>query len=65
MMLESKTHNIKKEERERERERKKPWLGLLLRRNKTCKLCFVEFVNPRVNLNHISYFFKDGVTWQI
>ena len=34
MMLESKTHNIKKEEREREREREreKPWLELLLRK---------------------------------
>ena len=30
MVLESKTHNIKKEERERERECEKPWLGLLL-----------------------------------
>ena len=44
MVLESKTHNIKKEARERERE--------------TCELCFVEFVSPRVNLNHISYFFE-------
>ena len=45
-------HIISKRKRERERERE------------TCELCFVEFVSPRVNLNHISYFFfKDGVTW--
>ena len=49
MVLESKTHNIKKEERERERE-------TLIRiavtkKNKTCELCFVEFVSSHVNLN--------------
>ena len=38
-------HIISKRKRERERERE------------TCELCFVEFVSPRVNLNHISYFF--------
>ena len=57
MVLESKTHNIKKEERERN-------LGwdCCYEENKTCELSFVEFVNPRVNLNHFSYFFKDSVT---
>ena len=61
MVLEFKTHNIQKEERERERN-----LGwnCCYEKSKTCKLYFVEFVSPRVNLNHISYFFfKDGVTW--
>jgi hypothetical protein len=55
MVLESKTHNIKKEERERERN-----LGwdCYYEKNKTCELCFVEFVSSRVNLNHISYFFE-------
>ena len=54
-MLESKTHNIKKEERERERN-----LGqdCCYEKSKTCELCFVEFVSSRVNLNHISYFFE-------
>ena len=62
MVLESKIHNIKKEERERERN-----LGwdCCYEENKTCELCFVEFVSPHVNLNHISYFFKNGITWQI
>jgi hypothetical protein len=64
MVLESKTHNIKKEERERERERerekKKKKLGwdCCYEESKTYELCFVEFVSPCVNLNHISYFFK-------
>jgi hypothetical protein len=39
-------HIISKRKRERERERE------------TCELCFVEFVSPRVNLNHISYVFE-------
>ena len=58
MVLESKTHNIKKEERERERERERnlDW-DCCYEENKTCGLCFVKFVSPRVNLNHISYFF--------
>ena len=59
-MLESKTHNIKKEERERN-----PSQDCCYEESKTCELCFVEFVSPRVNLNHISYFFKNGITWQI
>ena len=52
MVLEFKTHNIKKEERERN-------LGwdCCYEESKTCELCFVKFVSPRVNLNHISYFF--------
>ena len=52
--LNLKTYNIKKEERERERN-----LGwdCCYEENKTCELCFVEFVSPRVNLNQISYFF--------
>ena len=57
MVLESKTHNIKKEKRERERERNHGW-DCCYEESKTCELCFVEFVNPRVNLNHISYFFE-------
>ena len=49
-------HIISKRKRERERE-------TLIRiavtkKNKTCELCFVEFVSPRVNLNHINYFFE-------
>jgi hypothetical protein len=56
MVLESKTHNIKKEERERERERNLGW-DCCYEESKTCELCFVEFVSPHVNLNHISYFF--------
>ena len=56
-MLESKTHNIKKEERERERERNLGW-DCCYEESKTCKLCFIEFVSPRVNLNHINYFFE-------
>ena len=55
MVLESKTHNIKKEERERERDL--DW-DYCYEENKTCGLCFVEFVSPRVNLNHINYFFE-------
>ena len=58
MVLESKTHNIKKEERERERERERN-LGwdYCYEESKISELCFVEFVSPHVNLNHISYFF--------
>ena len=56
MVLEFKTHNIQKEERERERERNLGW-NCCYEKSKTCKLYFVEFVSPRVNLNHISYFF--------
>ena len=55
MVLESKTHNIKK--KERERERNLDW-DYCYEESKTCELCFVEFVSPRVNLNHISYFFE-------
>ena len=50
--------------RKRERERNLGW-NCCYEESKTCELCFVEFVSPRVNLNHISYFFKDDVTWQI
>ena len=46
---------ISKRKRERERE---TLVGIVYyEKNKTCELCFVEFVSPRVNLNHISYFF--------
>ena len=44
-------------ERERERERNLGW-DCCYEENKTCELCFVKFVSPRVNLNHISYFFE-------
>ena len=54
-MLESKTHNIKKEERERERNLDQ---DCCYEENKTCGLCSVEFVSSRVNLNHISNFFE-------
>ena len=57
MVLESKTHNIKKEERERERKRNLDWDCCYVK-SKNCELCFVEFVSPHVNLNHISYFFE-------
>ena len=56
-MLESKTHNIKKEEREREREKETLVWIVVTKKTKTCELYFIEFVSPRVNLNHISYFF--------
>ena len=42
--------------RKRERERNLDW-DCCHEESKTCELCFVEFVNPYVNLNHISYFF--------
>jgi hypothetical protein len=54
MVLESKTHNIKKEERERENF---GW-DCCYEENKTYELCFVEFVSLRINLNYISYFFE-------
>ena len=53
-------HIISKRKRERERERERERnLGLdcCYEENKTCELYFIEFVSPRVNLNHISYFF--------
>jgi hypothetical protein len=52
-------HIISKRKRERERERERN-LGrnCCYEESKTCKLYFVEFVSPRVNLNHISYFFE-------
>ena len=56
MVLESKTHNIKKEERGRERERNLGW-DCCYKKSKTYELCFVEFVSPHINLNHINYFF--------
>jgi hypothetical protein len=43
----------RKRERERERERNLGW-DCCYEESKTCKLCFVEFVSLRVNLNHIS-----------
>ena len=42
--------------RKRERERNLGW-DCCYEENKTYELYFVEFVSPRVNLNHISYFF--------
>ena len=57
MVLESKIHNIKKEEREREKERNIDW-DYCYEENKTCGLCSVEFVSSCVNLNHISNFFE-------
>jgi hypothetical protein len=55
-------HIISKRKRERDRERERererePWLGCCYKESKTYEFCFVEFVNPSVNLNHISYFF--------
>jgi hypothetical protein len=40
-----------------ERERNFGW-DCCYEESKTCELCFIEFVSPRVNLNHISYFFE-------
>ena len=57
-MLKSKTHNIKKEERERERERERETLVGIVVTKKAKPVNFVEFISPRVNLNHISYFFE-------
>ena len=42
--------------RKRERGKNLGW-NCCYEKSKTCKLYFVEFVSPRVNLNHISYFF--------
>ena len=50
-------HIISKRVRERERERNLGW-NCCYEENKTYELCFVEFVSPRINLNHISYFFE-------
>ena len=49
-------HIISKRKRERERETNLGW-DCCYEENKTCELCFVEFVSPCVNLNHISNFF--------
>jgi hypothetical protein len=43
--------------RERERERNLGW-DCCYEESKTCELCFIKFVSPRINLNHISYFFE-------
>ena len=43
--------------RKRERERNLGW-DCCYEESKTCELCFIEFVSPRVNLNHINYFFE-------
>jgi hypothetical protein len=43
--------------RKRERERNLDW-DCCYEENKTCGLCFIEFVSPCVNLNHISNFFE-------